>query len=435
MYLIQDAHNHNKLFYCFNLEACAMIKLNVILAHYLWGIMFIKRDIAHTLKRYEAFPVIAVVGPRQSGKTTLVQHYFKRHVFLSLEKPSVREFVRTDPEGFLRAHENEHGIIIDEFQYEPELLSYIQLEVDAKNRPSYFVLTGSQNFLANQAVTQSLAGRVGVLTLLPCSINELKQSDVLEQWAQDFIFKGGYPRLYSTRVVAPDLYASYIHTYLEKDVRQLINVGDMNTFRQFLSLCAGRVGQILNMNELAAVCGISAPTAKRWMSVLQESYIIFLLSPYFKNFNKRLVKSPKLYFYDTGLACNLLRIESSHALNNSVFRGPLFENLIIGDLLKQYYNQGRRPALYFWRDANGRVEVDCIIEVGSGIVPVEVKASETIVTHFFDGLKRFNEISGVADEHNHIIYAGSENQTRKNGHIVSWRSCGALINSISPFKV
>lgn len=388
---------------------------------------FIRRDLQNALSRMSKFPVIALLGPRQSGKTTLVQHFFKNHTFLSFEKPSTREFAKTDPEGFLREYENEHGLIIDEFQYVPEFLSYIQLAVDEKKRSSYFVLTGSQNFLMNSAITQSLAGRVGILTLLPFSLHELTEHKLLPERSQELVLKGGYPRIYTEAIDSFDLYSSYIHTYVERDVRQLLNVGDLHTFQTFLGLCAGRIGQEVNLTELASSCGITAPTAKRWISLLEASYIIFLLKPYFNNFNKRLTKRPKLYFYDTGLAATLLQLTSTSSLAVSPFKGPLFENLIISDLVKQFYNQGHWPSLYFWRDTNGRIEVDCLINKDGKLIPVEIKSSETITSSFFDSLASWNEISKTSPEDNYIIYAGDEQQKRKHGNVLSWKKVGTFL--------
>ncbi len=392
--------------------------------------MFLHRDMTKTLDRYANFPVIAVLGPRQSGKTTLVKEHFKNHKFFSFEDPAIREFATSDPNGFLKEQENEYGIILDEFQYVPQMLSYIQLEVDSKKRPGYFVITGSQNFLMNQAITQSLAGRVGILTLLPFSIHELGINHILQERVQDLIIQGSYPRIYTENIPTADLYASYIHTYVERDVRQLINIGDLLTFQKFLLLCAGRIGQLLNLTDLAVNCGISSLTAAKWLSVLEASYIIFLLPPHFKNFNKRLVKTPKLYFYDTGIACNLLAISSTTILSASPFRGPLFENLIISDLGKQFYNKGIRPPLYFWRDHNHRIEVDCIVNKGTELIPLEIKASETISTTFFSALVKWNKLSDTAPEKNYVVYAGNVNQKRANGHILSWHSEGNLINQL-----
>lgn len=392
--------------------------------------MFLHRDMEATLERYAQFPVVAVLGPRQSGKTTLVKKHFKNHTFLSFEDPATREFAASDPHGFLKEYENEHGIILDEFQYIPQILSYIQLAADTKKRPGYFVITGSQNFLMNQAITQSLAGRVGILTLLPFSMHELTNNHLLPSRPQELIVNGSYPRVYTEKIDTNDLYASYIHTYVERDVRQLLNVGDLRTFQRFLTLCAGRIGQLLNISDLAENCGISAPTATKWLSVLEASYIIFLLSPHFKNFNKRVIKTPKLFFYDTGVACSLLGITSTKILSASPFRGPLFESLIVSDLNKQFFNKGNKPSLYFWRDHNGRVEVDCVIDKGPQLIPIEIKSSETIASDFFDGLKQWNELSQTSSESNYVIYGGDSNQKRMHGTIISWNSAGDLLTHL-----
>ena len=392
--------------------------------------MFLKRDMEKTLGKYIDFPVIAILGPRQSGKTTLAKQWFDKHIFISFEDHAIREFANSDPRGFLNEYKSEHGIILDEFQYVPQILSYIQLEVDAKNRPSYFVITGSQNFLMNQAITQSLAGRVGILTLLPFSIHELFSNDILPERAFDLILKGSYPRAYTSNIPIQDLYASYIQTYVERDVRQLINVGDLQTFQKFVMLCAGRIGQLLNLTDIAVSCGISSPTATKWLSVLEASYILFRLPTYFNNFNKRLVKTPKLYFYDTGLACKLLSINSTETLLASPFRGPLFENLIIADLNKQFYNKGKTPTTYFWRDANDRVEVDCIIDKGNKLVLIEIKASETISSSFFSAMLKWNQLSDTTFENNYVVYAGETNQKRTHGQIISWSTAGNLIDKL-----
>jgi len=411
---------------------CATLKLKFKLAQWVKGEdMFLQRDILAALKRYTKFPIIALLGPRQSGKTTLVREYFKEHTFLSFEDPATREFATTDPRGFLSEYNNKHGIILDEFQYVPQILSYIQLEVDAKKRPGYYVLTGSQNFLMNQAITQSLAGRVGILTLLPFSIHELQKNDIMPNRAVELIIKGSYPRVYTEQTPTEDLYASYIHTYVERDVRQLTNVGDLRTFQRFLTLCAGRIGQLLNSSDIAENCGISTPTAIKWLSLLEASYIIFFAMPHFKNFNKRVIKTPKLFFCDTGVACNLLNLTTTTALTASPFKGHLFENLIMGDFYKQFFNSGKKPSLYFWRDHNGRIEIDCIVDTGTHLIPIEIKSSETITaSNFFDGLTRWNELSETSMQNNYVVYAGDENQKRAAGSIISWQSAGKLISRI-----
>ena len=355
--------------------------------------MFFKRDLSKVFARYSKFPVIAVLGPRQSGKTTITRNYFKKHAYVNLENPEFRSFAQEDPHRFFREYENENGIIIDEFQHVPQLLSYIQVIVDEKKKPGYFIITGSQNFLMNQSITQSLAGRVGILALLPFSLHELKRNKLIED-IDTTLLNGSYPRLYEQQIAPIDLYPSYIHTYLERDVRQIANIGDILVFQKLMRLCAARTGQLLNIADLATHLGMDQRKIKQWISVLEASYIIFLLKPHFQNFNKRLIKTPKLYFYDTGLACSLLNIKTTESLSLSSYRGSLFETLIISDFQKQYYNNGMsNPSTYFWRDLNGRIEVDCIIDRGDELLPVEIKSGETISSSFFSSLSEWNKIS------------------------------------------
>lgn len=396
--------------------------------------MFIKRTLQPTLKRFSKFPVVGVFGPRQSGKTTLVQNVFEKHRYLNFEDPRIRAYATESPEEFLREYENKHGIILDEFQYVPQILSYIQIVSDTRDRPGYFVLTGSQNFLMNQAVTQSLAGRIGLLKLLPLSIQELKSARLLTDHSTELIFSGGYPRIYAKDFLPTEFYPSYIHSYLERDVRQLINVENLATFQKFLQLCAGRIGQQLNISDLAVSCGISQPTVKSWLAILQASYIIFLLQPYHANFNKRVTKLPKLYFYDTGLACSLLKMRSASELALSPFKGPLFECFIISDLIKQYANRGTEAPVYFWRDKNGRVEVDCLVDRGGRLVAVEIKAGENGDGGYFDGLEQWNEIAKTSPADNYVVYAGGQDQQRGKGILVSWQSSSNLVRKIEGVK-
>lgn len=416
--------------------------------------MYIKRNLAAACKEYQKFPVVAVLGPRQAGKTTLAQQVFKKHQFVSLEDPEQRDFAQRDPRRFLKEMENAHGIIIDEFQYVPSLLSYIKLEVDAKKRPGYFIITGSQNFpelqaksaiaaaqttsnksdngrrrIMNQAITQSLAGRVGILTLLPFSLKELLDNNLAPDIDQ-VLLHGSYPRIYDEKLLPNKFYPSYIHTYIERDVRELATVGNLLTFQKFMQLCAGRVGQLLNISDLAVSCGITRLTAESWLSVLEASYIIFLLRPHFNNFNKRLTKTPKLYFYDTGLACSLLGIRSTKELSASLFRGHLFESLIIADLYKQYLNAGEPAPLYFWRDQNGRIEIDCIIDRSGVLTPIEIKSGETIVSDYFTGLTNFKELAKTASQPGYIIYGGDSEQNRSAGHVIGWQRASTLIKTI-----
>ncbi len=391
--------------------------------------MYLKRDLEKVIKEHAKFPVVVIQGPRQSGKTTLATTFFKKHTYLSFEDPEIRAFAQTDPKRFLRNYENSHGLILDEFQYVPQILSYIQLDVDQRKKSGYFILTGSQNFLVNEAVIQSLAGRVGILMLLPFSLHELKSNDLLPQRLDDAIFNGCYPRLHEKKISAQVFYRSYVHTYLQRDVRQLINVGDLRTFQKFMALCAGRVGQQLNIDDLAVSTGIARDTVNRWLSLLEASYILFFLRPYFNNFNKRLTKTPKLYFYDTGLACALLGIKKSSDIALSPFRGPLFESYVVADLCKQFQNLGEEPPLYFWRDQNGRLEVDCLIDTGIKLVSVEIKSGETISGDFFDQLSRWQELSGAQSKDSFVVYGGNAKQVRSTGSIIGWQQCGILAAS------
>ena len=387
----------------------------------------IKRDVEKKLKYLATkFPVVAVLGPRQSGKTTLVQDVFKKHTYLSLEDLDVRGLAESDPRRFLEDYENKHGIILDEIQNVPSLLSYIQTYVDKQKKEGYFVLIGSQNFLINQAITQTLAGRIAILTLLPLSINEMKKEKIIPANIRAALFKGCYPRLYDKKVKPTDLYQYYIRTYIERDVRQIINVTNLTTFKNFLKLCAGRIGQLLNISSLGNDCGISAVTAKAWLSLLEESYIVFLLQPYYKNFSKRIVKSPKIYFYDTGIACSLLGIDSYAQLTTHYLRGGLFESYIISDLMKQFYNQGKMPPLHFWRDKHGH-EIDCIIEKADTLIPIEIKAGKTVSQDYFKGLDYWNSLTKSNPKNSYVVYAGKTNHKRANGNIVSWRSVTEII--------
>ncbi len=392
--------------------------------------MFFKRSLASALKRFSKFPVVGIFGPRQSGKTTLARHFFKKHTYLNFEDPLIRSYAAESPREFLREYENKHGIILDEFQYVPQILSYIQIEADEKDRPGYFVLTGSQNFLMNQAITQSLAGRIGILTLLPLSIQELKNNKILPSILSDAIFKGGYPKIYAKDFAPTELYPSYIHSYIERDVRQLVNVENLETFQRFMQLCAGRIGQLLNISDLAVSCGINQKTVKSWLSVLQASYIIFLLPPYHVNFNKRIIKLPKLFFYDTGLACSLLKIRNFEELSLSSFKGPLFECFIIADIFKQFFNQGDQAPIYFWRDLNGRIEIDCLINLGTQLFPIEVKAGESYVQRYFEGLTNWSDLANVDSSHSYVVYGGEHDQRRNAGNLISWKSAGNLVQRI-----
>lgn len=377
------------------------------------------------IKMASFFPVVAILGPRQAGKTTLAREAFKNYHYVNLENTDIRSYATLDPRGFLFEYLNDYGLIIDEFQHVPALLSYIQTIVDEQKKPGQFILTGSQNFLMNQAITQSLAGRISIHTLLPLSIAELSGAHLLPQTIEEFMYKGSYPSLYTTEVPADRWYRGYIHTYLERDVRQLRQVENLDLFQTFIQLCAGRIGQIVNFTSLANDCGISDNTARQWLSLLEASYIVYLLKPHYKNFSKRIVKNPKLFFYDTGLVCSLLKV-TPEILPMHPFKGNLFESLIISELTKMSYNQGKDPSLYFWRDHTGH-EIDCIIDKGQQLIPLEIKAAKTISPSFFDGLKFWNELAQVDPQNGMIIYAGDEDQKWSIGRVVSWKSLAKIL--------
>lgn len=376
------------------------------------------------LEGAQYFPVVAILGPRQSGKTTLAQMIFSNHAYLSLEDLDLRSAAINDPRTFLTAHRNNYGIIIDEFQYAPDLLSYIKTTVDHDQKQGYFILTGSQNFLMNQAISQSLAGRVSLHTLLPLSIGELTDNKMLPAEIEKMLFQGSYPALYSKKVPAQRLYKNYFQTYVERDVRALTQVGDLTTFKTFVMLCAARVGQLVNLASLGSECGISDTTVKRWLTILEASYIIFQLRPYHTNIGKRLVKTPKIFFYDTGLLCSLLGIEEKD-LAHHPNRGNIFESFIISECIKQSYNQGKNPQIYFWRDKTGH-EVDCIIHEGQKLIALEIKSGRTVNQRFFDGIEYWNKLiqenSSTTESKSFVVFAGSSKQPRVRPNLISWES-------------
>ena len=390
-----------------------------------WRFEMIRRKITEDIldgARY--FPVIGILGPRQSGKTTIARELFKDHAYLSLEDLDLRAMAQNDPRTFLLANKNIHGIVIDEFQYVPKLLSYIQTIVDQDQKPGYFILTGSQNFLMNEAITQSLAGRISLHTLLPLSILELKESKHMPSEIEPMLYQGCYPAIYSKNIPPEKLYKNYLQTYIERDVRQLANVGDLTTFQTFIKLCAARVGQLVNFTALSNDANVSDTTVKRWLSILETSYIIFLLRPYHKNLGKRVVKTAKLYFYDPGLICSLLQIKQED-LANHPNKGNIFESFIIADILKHYHNQGTNPRVYFWRDKTEH-EVDCIIEEKQKLIPIEIKAGRTFNQRFFDGLNYWDTLAHEQSKQGFVVFAGSSQQMRAHKDLVSWQSINDL---------
>lgn len=365
------------------------------------------------------FPVVALLGPRQSGKTTLAQNLFPHHRYLSLEDLDLREAAHRDPKTFLQANSNPQGIIIDEFQHVPTLLSYLQTIVDRDPKPGYFVLTGSQNFLMNQAISQSLAGRISLHTLLPLSIAELKANKILPDEIEPMLFQGCYPAIFAKQIPPERLYKNYLQTYIERDVRQLANIGDLTKFQTFIRLCAARVGQLINFTSLGNEAGVSDVSVRRWLTILEASYIVFRLAPFHQNFGKRLIKSSKLYFYDTGLLCSLLQIRSTDLATHQN-RGNIFESFIIADILKFYFNQGKTPRIYFWRDKSEH-EIDCLIEDGQSILPIEIKSGRTYSPRFFEGINFWHSLRASKSQDGLVVYAGSSSLVRSHPHLLSWQ--------------
>ncbi len=362
----------------------------------------------------QKFQVITLTGPRQSGKTTLVKAAFPALPYVSLEEPDIRQIALTDPRGFLSNYPA--GAILDEIQNTPDLFSYIQKLVD-ENRQLQFILTGSSNFLLMEKISQTLAGRTAVLHLLPFSFAELEPGLMTYE---SLIFKGQYPRIYDRDIAPTDFYPSYIQTYIERDVRLIKNIGDINAFIQFTRLCAGRIGQLLNFAGLANDAGISPNTAKAWLSILESSYILYRLQPYHNNFNKRLVKSPKLYFYDTGVACSLLGLHDENQVNLHYLKGALFENLIINEFIKRNFHRGENYQPYFWQDSHGK-EIDCLLIAGEKITPVEIKSSKTMSTSYFDNLKSWRPLVSLPQGQCYVVYGGDESMQTSAGTFVSWR--------------
>ena len=388
----------------------------------------IARTAHDTLMRLaRGFPVVAVTGPRQSGKTTLARAAFPDKPYLSLEDPDNRLLAETDPRGLLSRFPD--GVILDEAQRVPGLFSYLQTSVDANLRPGAYVLTGSQQFGLLSGITQSLAGRVGMVQLLPFSLAELQRAGRLPPDLDELVFRGLYPPLYDRDITPGDWCAGYVSTYVERDVRQLIAVRDLSAFQRFLRMCAARTGQLLNLSSLAADCGITHNTAGAWLSVLEASFIVFLLRPHFRNYNKRLVKTPKLYFCDTGLSCWLLGIREPGQLAFHAQRGALFENLVVTEFLKARLNRGRPPDIYFWRDSRG-LEVDLLLEGGEELKPVEIKAGQTIASDFFDSLKKWGALSDSQDKPAWLVYGGDREMQNGKVMIIPWRRLPRLTESI-----
>lgn len=396
----------------------------------------IKRTLAATLRRVaKQYPVVTLTGPRQSGKTTLVRATFPKSEYVSLEDPDQRGFAQEDPRGFLSQFSA--SVILDEAQRVPTLFSYVQTLVDEDDSPGRFILSGSQNFLLLQTISQSLAGRCAIRNLLPFSLSELQArspinvatlgsalpskrrsgpADVMEA-----MYRGFYPRIHDKGLDPAEWLRNYYQTYVERDVRDIVNVGDLEAFGRFVRLCAGRTGQLLNLSSLAVDGGITHTTARRWLSLLEASFLVVLLRPHSRNFSKRLIKSPKLHFLDTGLLCYLLRIRSPEELRYHASRGNIFESFVVAELFKNHLHQGKEADLYFWRDSAGH-EIDVVLDQGAELIPIEIKSGQTVTREFFKGIEYWRKLAEMPEAPAALVYAGDQSFRRSGVAVYSW-SC------------
>lgn len=371
-------------------------------------------------------PAVTLTGPRQSGKTTLARNLFPGYRYLSMEDPFTREQFQDDPRSFVSIY-NDH-VIFDEAQRTPNLFSYLQGVIDVNNRPGQFVITGSQNFLLMRSISQSLAGRVAVRHLLPFAYSELADAGLAPENLSEWIIKGGYPRLYETTIRTSNYYRDYVETYVNRDVRTELGVRKLADFQHFLTLCAYQIGQTPQAMMLADKCGITRATAQDWLSILESSFILFRIMPYYNNYGKQLVKSPKVYFYDTGLASSLMGITGIDRLYDSPMKGHLFENAVACEIIKHFLMRGERPGLFYWRDNHG-TEIDFLIERGG--VPhyiIEVKSSTTYDPHAWATIDKLAERMDVDVEHRILIYGGNESMMTRHGHVITFTDIGHLVN-------
>lgn len=385
----------------------------------------IQREIGNKiLLAKDKMPVICVTGPRQSGKTTLVKYLFPDYKYYNLEFPEHRQFAQTDVVGFLS--NIERGIIIDEIQRVPELLSSIQYFADEKKLNGKIIITGSQNILLMQSVSQTLAGRVALFTLLPFSVSELEGTNFEEKEYGNYMVKSFFPRIYDANLDVNTWLQDYTNTYIERDVRQITAVKDLSLFTNFVRLCAGHTGQVVNFSTFSNNLGVDVKTVKAWMSVLETSFIIFLQQPYYKNFNKRVIKSPRLFFYDTGLACNLLGINKKEDLFTHYLRGGLFESFIISELYKTIFNRKLNGNVYFFRDSNGN-EIDALVEMDGQIKVIEIKSGQTIVPDFFKSFNYFDKLFSELKTQNFLVYGGEDFQQRTVATVVGWKYLSRIL--------
>lgn len=389
--------------------------------------MLVERQISAELRSLAGkYKVITITGPRQSGKTTLVKQVFPELKYVSMEETDNREFATNDPRAFISKYHE--GVILDEIQRTPELLSYIQGMVDSKPDPAQFILTGSNQFSMLSSISQSLAGRTAILKLLPFSIGEIN-SFMEEYDTDDYLFRGFYPAIYANDLDPVRTYSYYFETYIEKDLRQLIRIKDLSLFTKFIRLCAGRIGSILNQSQLANETGVSVNTIDSWLSILEASFIIFRLPPWFDNISKRLIKSPKLYFYDSGIASFLLGIRNKDHLTSHPLRGNLFENLVVSEMIKAHFNRGLNHELYYFRDSSGN-ELDLVIPEGHMLHAAEIKSSETFHVGFLKTIQLFKKIYPERIKYSFLIYSGLTEQKVNATQVINYRKAGEIIQSL-----
>lgn len=392
----------------------------------------IKRQMVSNINRLKkGFPVIAITGPRQSGKTTLLKEIFSDYEYFNLENPETLFIIENDPAGFINAHK--HKVIIDEVQRIPDLLSYIQSVVDEQKIMGNFIISGSENLLLSEKINQSLAGRVAYVQLFPLSNQELFDSKLLKSSVYSQIFTGFYPALYDRDLDVIDYYDQYISTYAERDLKQISNIFNLSLFRKFFALLAGRIGQLLNLTSLANDVGVSAVTIENWISILEASYLVLRLQPHYNNFGKRHIKASKLYFTDVGLACRLLKITSAETLKQHYLIGGLFENLVIMEIKKYLASQKKSANLYFFRNSNGN-EVDLIIDQGINQIPIEIKSSGTFNADFLKGIRYWAKLTGdsnkIIKQRGFVIYAGEQFHKGEEYSLLRWNNLDNLFNLI-----
>jgi uncharacterized protein len=393
----------------------------------------IKRHIADLIKRFKKqFPVVVITGPRQSGKTTLIKNIFPSYNYFNLENPETLTRIESDPASFVK--EFGQKTVIDEVQRYPQLLSYIQAAVDEQKKMGSFILSGSENLLLSEKVNQSLAGRAAYVELYPLAVEELKDADLSKKNVYSQVFTGFYPALYAQEIDIIDYYNQYIATYVERDLKQISSIANLSLFRKFLALLSGRIGQLINLSSLANDTGVSVSTIENWISILEASYLIFRLQPHYKNFGKRYIKSPKLYFTDTGLVCRLLKISSVKELKTHYLIGGLIENLIIMEIKKYLANYQSSSDLYFFRDSNNN-EVDLIIDQGLQQIPIEIKAGGTFSKNYLKGILYWQKLAKKSKQAKaptgYIIYTGNQAHKANNYSLLEWNSINPLLKQIS----